>query len=1354
MKFPSTPHILRMKRNLSPALVLVPVLVLVLSLQVSAQLVINEIQVTNLNTIQDEEGDFEDWFELYNAGNASINLNEYKVSDKMDAQNDWTLPTLALAPGQHFMVFASGKDRYGAGFIVDHLESPVYPWNWWTYLVPSSQPDPAWKEIGFDDSTWGAGNGGIGFGDGDDGTDIGGGVLSVYSRTTFELEEPEDVTFMLLNVDYDDAYVLYLNGVEISRANIGTVGVEPTFDTPADGGHEALVYQGITPENIILDFSVFSSLLVEGENVIALQVHNADLLSSDMTGSVYVVLGMASPEIQTEAAPEWMSLEFPLNHTSFGLSAGETLYLKSTDGAIIDSRFVESMQSDHSLRRSSDGSSVWCFTSMPSPGSTNDGDCLTSYEAAPVFSVESGAFSVPVFISITSPNPNAQIYLTFDGSVPDQNDVLYTGGFAVSGSAIVAARAFGENALPSPVAKNTYFINEDQIDLPIVSVSTDPDNLWDPITGIHVFGPPDYDLNVPYWGANFWEDWERTAYMEYFDANHTKQIEGPVGIKIHGGWSRVNEQKSFRIQAKGKYGYESMDYPMISDKPYIESFRGFNLRNGGNGYWEHRFHEALIERTCRNTHVDYMAYSPAIVFLNGEYWGFMEIRENLDQHYIANNHDISSSDVTVVSANYFGFNVISGDPTSFFDLHEYATSNDPNSPDYFSTISSMLDIENYADYIIAQTYWCNGDWSNGYQNNTKLWHDDRPGGKWRFMLMDMDFGMGLAGASPYDDYINQAGGDPLLTDQVWDALIQNDEFRSYFINRYADLINTEFQIDEVTAKAHAMRDEIEPIFQRHAQRWGTDGGALTGTLEGRLDWAEERVIGGRDVVENHFGMNDQVDITLDVQPAGAGRIHISTIEPDEAEYPWTGVYFNGNPVRITVYENPGYTFSYWEANGAFSENNTTREHVLNFTQDLTFTAVFEGAPVSNPIAITEMMFDPDTQSGSGDWIELHNNTDVAVNLSHWKIKDSNYFNTYTFPEGSTLAPNGYAIVATDVSAFQMAYPEVESVFGPMVFSLGNTSDEVFLLKPNDHSVVEYGYSDQDGYSLMCSSGCGHSRGHDSASANYSPSEWYLECENGSPGAAFTPCTYPVMLTEINYNSGSEDAGDWIELHNATDADMDVSGWIIRDGADNQYVVPSGTTLTAGEYLVIARDLASFASVYPVTANVIGSSGVSFGNDGDKVKIYNAQNELQIAMGYMSVAPWSHQANGLGYTLEYNEGSNAPCLYSSWFAGCELGSPARSFDPACSPLVNVVESAITDKPLMYPNPTSGMLYVDNAQGVWTSVRLYDMQGALILQQNLSQHTLWQMDAAVLSIGMYMIELSAADGAKRAERLVVN
>jgi len=1330
-------------------------LLIICSGSVKAQLLINEIQVTNHSTIQDEDGDFEDWFEIYNAGTTGINLGDYFVSDRPEVTTNWQLPALTLNPQQHLFVFASGKNRYGGDVVIDHLESPVFPWNTWSYLVPSSEPSSFWKNISFDDSGWNTGTGGIGYGDGDDGTDLGGNALSVFCRTSFDLSNPNDVGFMVLNIDYDDAFVCYLNGVEVVRENIGSIGIAPAFDQPADVGHEAVGYSGGNADSYIIDFSVFQELLVVGENVISLQVHNSEVASSDLTGNVYTVLGMTSDEVQTQLSPEWINYDFPRNHSDFGLSAGEILYIKNVSNEILDSKLIGPMQTDNSVCRTTDGSNTWCYSNAPTPGNNNTGLCFESYNPVPQFSISSGVYPVPVYLTITHPDPSAQIYITYDGSIPDQNDELYVAPFAVVASAVVSARAFSNNALPSPDKKNTYLINEFDIALPIVSVSTDPANLWDPVTGLHVFGPEDYDTGVPFFGANFWENWEREAYVEYFDSSHVKKMEGPVGVKIHGGWSRSNEQKSLRIQAKGKFGMESMDYPLLADKPYIESFKGFNLRNGGNAYWDNRFHDALIERTTRNTNVDYMSYAPAIVFLNGEYWGFMEIRENLDQHYIANNHDISASDATVVSANYLGFNVINGSPDSFYELHELATLNDPQNDNYFENIAQLLDVENYADYIIAQTYWANGDWSNGWQNNTKLWHDDRPEGKWRFMLMDMDFGMGLAGASPYDDYINTAGDEGYLTDQLFGALIQNPEFRNYFINRYADLINTEFQIDKVTAMAHEMRDEVEPVFQRHAQRWGTDSNALNGTLEGRLDWAELRVQGGRDVVENHFDLPYQVDITLDIMPAGAGRIHISTIEPNEAEYPWTGVYFNGNPVKISVVENPGFTFTHWLANGVFNTDTQVREHIINFDEDLIFTAVFIGAAVDNAIAVTEMMFHPDTQSGSGDWIEIHNNATVPVNVSHWYIKDSNYFNVFEFPENTFLEANSFVVVASEVVAFQNAYLGVGNVVGPMSFSLGNTSDKVYLFKPDGSEYLSYTYTNDDGINLDCSSGIGHSREHSISSNDYASNTWFLGCENGSPGIANIPCEYQVSLSEINYNSSTDDdSGDWIELHNTTSEAIDIGGWSIRDENDNVYLIPAGTSLESDEYLVVARSSTAFASIYPVTENFIGPSNLAFGNDGDAIKIYDNQNTLRLSMRYKSNAPWPYQPNGLGYTLEYEAIASQPCFMINWSAGCPLGSPARSFEPTCAALVSIDKFQKETGLKIYPNPANDVVYINDSEGELNALRIYDLQSRLIEQIVDSKRGLWQVDVSEFPSGVYLLETNFANGQKEIVKLVID
>jgi hypothetical protein len=1314
-----------------------------------AQVVINEVQVSNLQTIADDFGEFEDWFELYNAGSTAVNLAGYGLSDREDEPMKWPLPPMFLAAGQHRLIFASGRDLPGTLAPIDHFEAPVVASNTWQYLVPTAEPPAAWRNVGFDASGWGTGPGGFGFEDGDDGTTIQWPATSVYSRISFNLSDPLAVALMELRVDYDDAFVCYLNGVEIARAHIGTAGVPPAFSAFAADQHEAVVYQGGEADRFTIDYTVFASLLQAGENVLALQVHNVDEASSDLTENADLIVGMLSSTLQTAATSETIATESSATHANFGLSSGETLYLFNPAGELADSRAIPRMQTDHVLRRGIDGGQDWCFSTQGTPGSTNTGMCASHYALRPEFSIPSGLYSTAVYVALSTEEVNAEIRVTFDGSIPTQTSMLYVAPFAVTGTAVVSARTFSPNALPSHIIKNTYLINETEIGIPVVSLSTDPDNLWDPIDGIHVFGPPDYG-GYPFFGANFWEDWEREGYIEYFDANHVKQMEGPIGVKIHGGWSRGRDQKSFRVQAKGKFGMERMEYPMIADKPHLTSFKGINLRNGGNDYDQYRFHDALMQRAMRTTDADYMGYTPVIVFLNGEYWGFMEMRENQDQHFAADNRDIPSNDVTVISHNYMGFNVISGDPASFFELHQYATQTPVNSAGYFGGLSDRLDIENYADYIIAQTYWGNGDWNNGW-NNTKFFHDDRPGGKWRYMLMDLDFGMGLA-SGVNDNYLFGAANEGTESGQIFGASIQNTQFRNYFINRYADLINTVFQPDRVTAMAYEMRDEIVDIFQRHRIRWNTNGDALNGVLNDRLNWNQQRITGARNVVQEHYNLPSQVNITLNVLPAGAGRIHISTIEPEEAEYPWTGVYFNGVPVRITAVENPGYTFVNWGSNPILPLGSTEQSLELMFTTNLNFTANFQGSPVAEPLALTELMFNPDSQNDPGDWLELQNNMAVPLNLSGWTLKDDNFFNAYTFPLGTLIAPNTRFVLASDVAAFQAVHPDVANVFGPLNFSFSNSADQVNLLRPNGTAYIAFNYSDDDHPDLSCSDGCGHSRGHSGANLDFSIDQWYLECEGGSPGEAFAPCTYDLIISEINYDAPlGSNPGDWVELKNVGETAIDLSGYALRDRDDNAYMIPSGTFLEPNAHLVLARDIDAFALLHPNIENVLGSTAVAFSNDDDAVKIYNAENKLLIAMRYFNTAPWPLEAAGLGKTLEYDASSNAPCSPASWFAGCALGSPGVDFDPDCT-----VSVAALDAPsatiAVYPNPATATVNVVSDVPM-RRIQAFDMRGQLVGDYFGLSAGFYTLDVQQWPQGIYLLSIEGEQNERTRVRLMV-
>ncbi|MFM9984514.1 MAG: CotH kinase family protein [Flavobacteriales bacterium] len=1072
-------------------------------------MLIQEIQITNDSTLADEDGDYGDWIELYNSGSETVDLTGYGLSDNPENLYKWTFLSGELDAGQRRIVFASGKDRMGS-IPTDHFETPVFPWSVWDYIVPSSEPPSNWNTPEFVASGWNEGPGGFGYADGDDGTDLGSGIVSVYARCTFQLSDASSFIGSILAMDYDDGFIAYLNGTEIARVNCGDAGSFFPYNAGASAEHEAAAYQNLPWDYFLMDQTQIEEVLIDGQNVLAIQFHNASAFSSDMTGNALLILNNSNAEIQTELAPEWLGLTIPPvpnYHTNFKLSTGETLSLTAPGEGDTQSAVLPAMQLDHVLQFNS-GS--WCVSAMPSPGDPNGGDCFSAYETAPFFGIESGVFSSGINLELTSQNPLAEIRYTLDGSIPDVDDMLYTSPIALDTTAVVSARCFSDNALPSAVEKNTYMINEWGIELPVVSVTTNPENLWDPENGIHVLGEG-YVGGYPFFGSNIWEDWEREAYMEYFDANHIKQVEGPMGIKIHGGWSRARDQKSFRLQCKDEYGMEEINYPLIPDKPFLQSIKGFNLRNGGNDYDNYRFHDALLQRAFRETDVDYMAYEPVVVFLNGEYWGIMELREVQDQHYIEDNHGIDNDDVTVISSNYLGWNIISGNDASFYAMYNAVMNADPESDSFYGIVDSLIDIENYCDYIIAETYWGNGDWYNGW-NNTKFWHDDRPGGKWNFMLMDMDFG---TWGGYYDDYLNIAANLGTNLGQLFDRINKNEQFREYFINRYADIINYHLEDEKFQTMGYVMRDEVIDSWPRHCQRWFTDCGTFDWLLDARVDWNEQRRIGARDVVQTHYNLLDQVSITLDVVPEGAGRIHISTVEPREDEYPWTGVYYNGIPVRITVVANPGFTFDHWGANGIFPVPAYLDQFIMNFEDDEIFTAFFTGVPIENAMQVSEFMYNPDGAANCGDWLELHNTLDVDLDLSGMYIKDANYFNKYEIPLNTTLEPGEFLVIAADTSLFAQQYPNVENVIGPLDFSLSNGGDQIRVFDFHNTPLIEIHYLDESPWPAN-TDGTGRTNEFDLTATDQNLAiNWFGGCIGGSPAQAYDPNCGLVSTEETN-----------------------------------------------------------------------------------------------------------------------------------------------------------------------------------------------------------------------------------------------
>ncbi len=1309
-----------------------------------SQQVLSEICHTNLSVLADESGDFEDWIEIYNPTSELIVLTGGYLSDDFEELNKWQIPALSLEPGDRKIIWASGKNRFP---LISHYEVPAFPWDEYAYFVPQEEVDENWHDVSFDEG-WEIGPGGFGYGDGDDNTELD-QCISVLLRREFQISDPNSVVEAFLFMDYDDSFVAYLNGVEIARSNIGNPGEFVAWDQPANSEREAQSYQGGEYESFILDTALVAQSLVAGTNVFSIRVHNNFAFSSDLSALPLLILGKSNGLVESPLAPaEWNLANVSEYHTNFKLSTGETLFFSDSNLNVVESVLIAPMDVDQSLAMVN-GS--WCFSIDPTPLNANNTVCSTGVEPKPLVSVQAGLYNTTQLVTLIPQSSTSVIHYTLDGSIPNEEDEIYLEPIPIENTTVLSVKAFSNaGLLPSPVEKNTYLINEFGIGTKVMSISTNFENLWDEEIGIYVLGLPDYDPWYPFFGSNFWEDWERQSYIEIFETNEF-QKEAQIGLSIHGGWSRAQDQKSFRVRFRDEYGTDELEYPLIEDKPDITRFKNFNLRNGGNDYWDGRSRDAFMQRVMKDTKNDYMAASQTAVFLNGEYWGHYEIREVLDENWCESNHGVDADSVSLITDTYFGFDVKEGSAESFEIMYNVIINGDAAADDFFEIASEHLDLENFTDYIATETYYANCDWSCGYKNNTKFWHYDNPSGKWRYMLMDLDFGLGFYGTDPNDEFLWRAVDDDFAMDNICEKLLQNMEFRNYFINRYADLINSVWQQENMEAKGNEIRSQVEPYIERHHQRWGGNYDQWYNTMENSLNWNELRIPGARNMIQNFFQLPNQVNITLDVFPAGAGRIHISTIEPKESEYPWTGVYYNGVPVRITAIANPGYEFEYFLPNGIFDENMPVRSFLLNIPSDEVFTAVFIGSNENASPQVSEFMYHPDFSKNSGDWIELYNPHSFSLDVSSWKIQNENWYNQFVIPVNTVIQPGERLVIASNLDVFEVAYPEVNDVVGSLSFNLGNFDDKIILIDRENQARSELEYSHFAPWP-MGTDGYGRSVERISNASNEAdPNSWFEGCIYGSPGEPYFECDSTLLLTEINYRSSSlADAGEWFEIKNTSSNAIDLGGFVIRDKSDqSEWLIPGGTIIEPDSFLVFSGNMENFQTRFPSITNTVGEFDFNLANNDDVIRFYTPQGELMVSVHYSSLNPWPAEANGQGKTLELLSASGSMCSAENWFAGCLEGSPGEPYDPSCG-IVNVTETETLTEWTFGPNPALNEIWVITNEALST-MEIFNTNGQLVRYERLARG-MQNVDISELSQGVYLLVIGT-ENAKSSQRLVV-
>ncbi len=660
-------------------------------------------------------------------------------------------------------------------------------------------------------------------------------------------------------------------------------------------------------------------------------------------------------------------------HTNFAISSsGEEVILTSPDGARIDELEPTEIPTDISLGRQPDGTGAWVYFDEPTPGASNTTQPLEDILEPAQFSHQPGFYSSSFSLELSHPEEGVTLHYTLDGSTPTTESPIYTQPIQIQDrspepndiSTIPTTNVtdWREFRLPPPginkgnsvrvlavkngykpaVSTGTFFVfpeGANTHNIAVISINTDRENLFDHERGIMVPGV-NHQEGVHHTG-NYAErgiEWEREAAIEFFDEGGELRFAQNVGLRIHGGFSRRWAQKSFRVYARSEYGESRINYQIFPDQEY-DSYNRLLLRNSGNDFARTTLRDAIAHRLVRHLSFDTQAYRPAVVYINGEYWGIKNIRERFDRHYLARKHGVDPDRLDILTGRW---DVKEGDNDAYASLWYILRNHSMADPERFQVVSDRMDIDNFLDYYSAQIYFVNTDWPH---NNIDYWRvrqaldPDAPAphdGRFRWLFYDIDFTFRLVRDESFDmlSWVTSQFNPRQNTEwpnHFLRNLLENDGFKIDFINRMADHLNTAFKSERVLPIVEEMKSVIEPEIERHGLRWFFPRGLneWNQLLDDIRGFAENRPTYMRQNIINHFNLSSASDITVDVNNNKMGRIKVNSIiiSPDtpgidSEPYPWAGTYFAGVPVKLVAEPAEGFLFSHWDVDGDIHHSET------------------------------------------------------------------------------------------------------------------------------------------------------------------------------------------------------------------------------------------------------------------------------------------------------------------------------------------------------------------------------------------------------------------------------------------------
>lgn len=948
---------------------------------------------------------------------------------------------------------------------VHHWETLVNETDTWNYFAGNQEPPSNWYANAFDDANWLSGPGGFGYGDGDDNTVI--NENTIYIRISFNVIDTSNIGLLSLFSDADDAFVAYLNGIEVARENIGTIGIPPTFDAYADNYTEAVMYDGGLPTEHILS----KSSLVEGSNVIAIQIHNSEPPSSDLSGRFFLLAGINDNSYSYSATPQWFVYSGPF-------SSNLPLILIETNWQTIDAETkttVELKTINNAFTRNSITDTVFEY----------NGDIQIEIRGSSSASFPKTPYG---FTTVDGLGDNLNTQLL---GLPAENDWVLNNPW-VDKTLMYNVLLFNmANEMGGYAPRSRFcevFINDDyegiyvllekikrdknRVDIKKLKAT---DNLGDLVTGGYVFKVDKDDSGVD-------EGW----ISPYSPPNATF----------------------------------NQDITLLFHSP-----DGANLTTQQKDYLENHFtafENALAGPNFADINVGYRNYIDVESFI--DFFIINEFAKNIDAYRGSTflHKDRDSEGGKIVAGPLWDFNLSFGsaDYCDGLDTEGWAYEFNDICGDHGQLVpfwwDRLLDDPNYQNQLRCR-------WE--YLRSTVL--------DTASLFSKIDSMATLLDESQKRNYDHWGNLDEttFLGGHTFDSYAEGIAFFKAWISDRIDWLDTNIPGNGGSCFSTNQIVISEINYNPHDNQTGGDWIEIFNTGNSPIDISHWHFKDGGAFNNYYFPTNTTIDgqghlvLTNDLNAFQLTHPNVTNVIGDYA----FGLGNGSETLQLQdAYGKTVFRFSYndkmpWpQTADGFGR---TMERVFPIETNSNGTSWFAGCIGGSPgtnysdcteeLIFSEINYHSDSLYDMGDWVELYNNSNAAIDISGYRFFDEDILNSYTIPPGTVIEVGERLVIAENELKFNNLAPTVSNYIGPSAFGLDNSGEVIAIenalgqvvqsVRFNDSNPWPQG-GDGDRYTLELS---------DVNTSQNDGNNWFNGCEGGSPGTEYTT-SCPVLTANSEF----------------------------------------------------------------------------------------------------------------------------------------------------------------------------------------------------------------------------------------------